>query len=302
MSEELHYQEQNHKPPLVTIAMPVFNAGKYLKTAVLSIVEQTFTDWELLIIDDGSTDNALQDIVDIDDPRIMILRDGTNRGLANRLNEAIDLARGQYLARMDQDDVSYPERLEAQVKALQDDTALDMIVVRAIAISENDEPIRPLPYFTTHDQICARPWRGFYLPHPTWMGRIDWFRKHRYALSGPYFCEDQELLLRSYCVSKFGAIDKILFGYRIRSKVDWKKLVKTRWTVLGVQLSYFMRSHQLHFILLSIATFIGRVLNDLWRLFIRLLFQEKHRITAIDSSKWRNVLGRLIEKPNPENE
>ena len=90
--------------------MPVYNAGKYLRLAVLSIVRQTFTDWELLIVDDGSTDNALQGIADIDDARIRILRDGKNKGLAARLNECIDLARGKYFARMDQDDVSYPER------------------------------------------------------------------------------------------------------------------------------------------------------------------------------------------------
>jgi len=94
-------QVQAGNAPLITVAMPIFNAGSYLRLAVLSIVRQTFADWELLIIDDGSTDNALQDIADIRDHRIRILRDGENKGLAARLNEAIDLARGRYFARMD---------------------------------------------------------------------------------------------------------------------------------------------------------------------------------------------------------
>src|SRR5665647_2642353 len=110
---------QSDERPLITVAMPVYNAGKYLRLAVLSIVHQTFTDWELLIVDDGSTDNALQDIADIDDARIRIYRDGENKGLAARLNECIDLARGRYIARMDQDDVSYPVRFVRQIAALQ---------------------------------------------------------------------------------------------------------------------------------------------------------------------------------------
>ena len=101
MDKPLMPQVNASKAPLVTVAMPIFNAGSYLRLAVLSIVRQTFADWELLIIDDGSTDNALQDIADIRDHRIRILRDGENKGLAARLNEAIDLACGSYFACMD---------------------------------------------------------------------------------------------------------------------------------------------------------------------------------------------------------
>src|SRR6266481_7466016 len=140
-------------PPLVTVAMPVYNAGRYLRLAVLSIVKQTFTDWELLIIDDGSTDNALQDIIDIDDVRIRILRDGVNKGLAARLNECIDLARGKYIARMDQDDVSYPERFECQIDALKNDPLLDMVAARALAISSDDQAIGLFSYIRTHKEI-----------------------------------------------------------------------------------------------------------------------------------------------------
>ena len=198
MSEPFRSQVQASVSPLVTVAMPVFNAGSYLRLAVFSIVKQTFTDWELLIIDDGSTDNALQDIADIRDARIRIFRDGENKGLAVRLNEAIDLARGSYFARMDQDDVSYPERFARQIEALEKNSLLDMVAVRAITISCDHRLTGMLPCAATQEEISVKPWRGFYLPHPTWMGRIEWFRKYRYADPGPYFCEDQELLLRSH--------------------------------------------------------------------------------------------------------
>jgi len=296
MAEPLQSRLHDDEPPLVTVAMPVFNAGRYLRTAVLSIIKQTFTNWELLIIDDGSTDMALKSILDINDARITIFQDGANRGLANRLNEAIDLARGQLFARMDQDDVSYPERFEHQVRMLQDDPSIDMIAVRAIAVSEDDEPLRLLPCETTHDKICAKPWRGFYLPHPTWMGKIDWFRKHRYNIPGPYFCEDQELLLRSYRTSRFGAVDKVLFGYRIRSRINWQKLIKTRLAVLKVQMHHFLKAGQVWFLLLAIIVFWGRVTSDLLKFAGKILFQQRPGIISTASSKWYNVLKEVEEE------
>ena len=93
------------KAVLVTVAMPIYNAGSYLRLAVLSIVKQSFTDWELLIIDDGSTDKALDGIADLRDERIKIYSDGRNLGLAARLNQACAMASGKYLARMDQDEL-----------------------------------------------------------------------------------------------------------------------------------------------------------------------------------------------------
>src|SRR6266498_5557216 len=66
----------------------------------------------------------------------------------------------------------------------------------------------------SHVEICARPWNGFYLPHPTWMGRIEWFRRHRYTIPDVVRAEDQDLLLRTYDSSRFACVDEILFGYR----------------------------------------------------------------------------------------
>ncbi len=282
---------QNPACPLVTVAMPIYNAGKYLRLAVLSIVKQTFTDWELLIIDDGSTDNALLDIADIADARIRIYRDGVNKGLAARLNECIDLARGKYLARMDQDDVSYPERLVRQMTALQNDPALDLVATRAITIDENDQATGLFPHAISHEEICDKPWRGFYFPHPSWMGKTAWFRKFRYAEPGPYFCEDQELLLRSYIDSRFATLDEILFAYRIRSEINWQKLAKTRWSVLSVQLRLFYSLNQWHFILLATAAYLAKMNSYLFKRLGRGSVKPGCDITDADLEfKWQKIL------------
>jgi glycosyltransferase involved in cell wall biosynthesis len=253
----------NSEGVVVTVAMPIYNAGVHLRLAVLSIVAQTFERWELLIIDDGSTDNALQTITDIRDPRIRIFRDGRNKGLAVRLNEACAMAIGQYLARMDQDDVSYPERLRLQVEALQADPGLDLVAGRAIIIDENNGHTGMFAFAGTHAEICAQPWRGFVFPHPAWMGRIEWFLKHRYAEPAPYFCEDQELLLRTYRQSRFLALDRVVLAYRIRAGVNWAKLAATRRAMLAMQWRLFGASAMWRQAMLALLAYFAKSGLDL---------------------------------------
>lgn len=281
--------------PLITVAMPVYNGGRYLQPALMSIVKQTFTDWEFLVIDDGSTDGSLEFIQDIKDARIRIIRDGLNKGLAARLNEAIDLARGRYFARMDQDDISYPERFARQVEALERDSSLDLVGARSVAISQDDQIIGFFPYALNHKELCAKPWRGFYMVHPTWMGRIEWFRHHRYAMPGPYLCEDQELLLRSFNTSRFGVVADIIFAYRVRSKVDWRKLMKVRWSVLRMQVHHFMRVKQAGYGLLAVLVCIGRVTMDAFSCILqtrraRSFAGYRKAVDVATANKWRDVL------------
>lgn len=101
--------------PRVSIVMSVFNGEKYIRQAVESLLEQTFKDYEFLIVDDGSTDRTVEIIKSYNDSRIYLVSNEKNLGLAVSLNRAIDLARGEYIARMDADDISLPDRLLKQV-------------------------------------------------------------------------------------------------------------------------------------------------------------------------------------------
>ena len=104
----------NSKMPKVSVVMPVYNGEKFLREAIESILAQTFADFELIVIDDGSQDDSFQIIQQFQDPRIRARRQ-ENTGLAVTLNRAIDLSIGEYLARQDQDDLSLPQRFEKQV-------------------------------------------------------------------------------------------------------------------------------------------------------------------------------------------
>lgn len=106
--------------PLVTVLMSVFNGEKYLREAIDSILTQTFSDFEFLIINDASTDRSREIILSYLDPRIRLIDNEENIGLTRSLNKGIDLAKGKYIARMDADDVSMPERLEKQVRFMEE--------------------------------------------------------------------------------------------------------------------------------------------------------------------------------------
>lgn len=300
MAENSLAKQGGHDPaPLVTVAMPIFNAGHHLRLAVLSIIHQSFKDWELLIIDDGSTDNALQSLNNINDPRIHIINDGLNKGLAARLNEAIDMAHGKYFARMDQDDVSYPDRFSKQIELLQRDPRLDVVAASAITISDNNEVTGLLPCPVTHEEICGRPWQGFCFAHPTWIGRIGWFRQHRYATPGPYFCEDQELLLRSYGESRFGATEEILFAYRVREIRNLQRVLKTRWTLFLIQAHHFINIGRLTYAALSGFVYVALITRDLWW-HCRQKFSFLKHATLITNSKvhgeWEKVQSKILSR------
>lgn len=104
--------------PLVTVLLPAYNAGPYLREAVDSVLAQTFKDFELLVINDGSTDNTAEILASYDDPRMVVVHQ-QNMGLIKTLNKGLGLAKGKWIARFDADDVCYPERLQLQVDFLQ---------------------------------------------------------------------------------------------------------------------------------------------------------------------------------------
>ena len=208
--------------------MSIHRSAATLATAIRSVLCQTFGDWELLIVDDGSPDDGCLEIVRrFADPRIRIRHERENAGLAARLNELIDEARGVYFARMDSDDVMYPERLSEQLRFLQHDPAVDLVGSGALVFNGQGNVTGALPRQSTHEEICRRPWSGFHsLAHPTWLGRTDWFKRIRYRAKFRK-AQDRDLLLRSYKTSRFACLPVILLGYR-QDCLSLAKILRTR--------------------------------------------------------------------------
>jgi glycosyltransferase involved in cell wall biosynthesis len=212
--------------PIVSVIMSIRDSAATVNSAVGSLIRQTFSDWELILIDDGSRDDGAARAARFNDPRIRIIRHEEHRGLAYRLNEAVDLARGEFIARMDADDICYPERLDTQLRLLQSNSRIDVVASKALVFRRQGEIIGVMSPPPTHDEIIACPYRGFMFPHPTWCGKAAWFRKHQYD-ERMWLAQDQELLLRAAASSRFAAIDKILLGYR-KEHISLSKSIQGR--------------------------------------------------------------------------
>lgn len=200
--------------PLVSIGMSVFNDAATLEAALRSVLNQRYTHWELILVDDGSSDATPDIIGRFNDPRIVRIADGRNLGLAARLNQAVELAKGKYFARMDADDLSFPERLAKQIAYLEVHPDVDLLGTGALVIDEENILIGKFRVAQTHEEICASPWDGISLPHPTWMGKTEWFRAHRYD-SSMRRAQDQLLLVSACAVSRYACLAENLLAYRV---------------------------------------------------------------------------------------
>jgi glycosyltransferase involved in cell wall biosynthesis len=203
--------------PKITIGIPFHNEQRCLLDAVRSVLRQTVVDWELLLVDDGSTDDSLALARTIEDPRVKIVSDGVRRRLPARLNEIARLARAPLVARMDADDVAHPRRLEAQLAVFETlGNAVDVVGTWAGLITDDGVPfavVEALPEPPTRRQALDR---GL-VPHATMMARRDWLLCHPYDESYAR-AEDRELFVRTVSSSSYVAVPEVLYAVRISSR------------------------------------------------------------------------------------
>lgn len=198
----------------VSVIMPVYNSEKYLEEAINSILNQTFSNFELIIINDGSTDSSEEIIKRYNDERIRYYRNDINRGLIYTLNRGIGLAKGEYIARMDSDDISLPKRFEKQVEFLNLNQEFDVVGgwIRIIHENGRNKYYKPESGF---EGIKSNMIFRTELVHPLVMYRKTYINKLDVCYSPEYpSCEDYELWARTICNSKFYNIPEILLNYR----------------------------------------------------------------------------------------
>lgn len=199
--------------PLVTIGISFFNNQDTLDDAITSVINQSFSDWELILIDGGSVDQSLAVAQQYLDDRIVLISEGHYKGFVESLNQSVSLASGKYYARMDADDVMHPERLEQQVHFLDIHPEVDVVDTAMYAMNQagelTGERSIPPPAKWTLSSILA----GQALNHATVMGRIEWFRSHPYD---PLYvrAEDMELWCRTVGCSVFARIMHPLYYVR----------------------------------------------------------------------------------------
>jgi len=261
---------------LISIIMPVYNGQRFVDEAISSIIEQEYKQIELIIIDDGSTDST-NDILTkwaVKDKRIKIYHQN-NSGIISALNKGIEQATGDYIARMDADDISHPDRLKIQYQyMIQND--LDVCGCNYFEIDEdniiNGLKIVPKSPEMIKIALCS----NVPFAHPTVMFKADFLRKNNilYGQSIYKNAEDLALWMSLYEKgAKFGNVDSILFSYRVLSsslsRKKRKQILEESSALFNI---YFKRNKKTLLALLDAAAHTMRAYERIWVLSLCMKF------------------------------
>jgi glycosyltransferase involved in cell wall biosynthesis len=221
--------------PRITVLMPLYNAGPYVREAAVSILTGSFRDLELVAIDDGSTDDSVHQLKAIDDPRFRVISNPANLGLVATLNSGLELAEGEYVARMDADDVSMPDRLARQLAFMDANPEIGMSGTWARSFGAEREVLRtPLSPTDVHAQLFAYN----AMCHPTTILRRQAFLRHalRFSPEAPH-AEDLELWMRAAEHFPLANIPAITLRYRVHpGQVSSRHAAEQLRTVAKLQL------------------------------------------------------------------
>jgi hypothetical protein len=223
-------------PPKTSIIMPVYNGGKYLAQAVESILNQTFKEFEFLIINDGSTDGTATILGNYPDPRIKVIDNGKNIGLTKSLNKGLEVSRGEYIARQDADDISDPYRIEKQVHLFEEDRSLGLVGSFFKIMDEHGRTLRTVTVPTEEEAI-----RQSILNSNPFCHGAAVFRREAIERLGGYreffkYAQDYDLWLRiseKYRVRNMG---EVLYGWRKSedSISDKKRVEQSQYAMVAI--------------------------------------------------------------------
>lgn len=214
------------KDIFVTIAIPFYNAEETILDAVRSVFAQTHENWELLLIDDGSNDKSLELVQGIKDPRVSIYSDGKNLKLAARLNQIVDLAKYDYIARMDADDLMSPDRIEKLISILINEN-YDLVSCGAYSIKMNNSYNGYRGNYEEKYSFEGILNKSQKFLHAGLIARKSWYQRNRYNEQIP-IGQDTHLWLSASKALDFNAksISDPLYMYREEGNVTVKKLMK----------------------------------------------------------------------------
>lgn len=209
--------QENINNPKISVIMPNYNCEKYIGEAIESILNQTFINFEFIIIDDWSTDNSwniIQEYVKKDE-RIIALKNETNLWVSKTRNKAINISKWEYIALMDSDDMSLLDRFEKQINFLDKNTDVGIIWGTMQIMDENGKVYTERRYNLTDEEIRKKLFRYSPFCHPLVMIRKTIILKSRLYNENINLWEDYDLYFRIWKFSKFANLEDILIKYRM---------------------------------------------------------------------------------------
>ena len=201
----------NHKTPKVTVVMPVFNREQYIETAVDSILNQTFKDFEFIIIDDGSTDSTVEILESYHDKRIRLVTKNENKGNYTARNEGMKMAVGKYICVMDSDDIALPNRIQKQFDFMEANTKYGLCGSFARVLNSDEIITAPEDY----DEIKAWSMSNIMFRHPTVFIRREFLTKFNLKYDESYrYAGDYDFLVKAAHLFPVTNIQEVLLEYR----------------------------------------------------------------------------------------
>jgi len=233
--------------PKISIIMPLYNSAEYLKESIESILHQTYTDWEFIIINEFGSEDGSREIVEEyakADKRFILIQNNTRLGISESMNRGLDIAAGTYIARMDADDISLPQRFEKQVQYLENHPEIVMCGVKVEIFGSN-----PFEWKleTNTDKLSTDIL--FYSPsvHPTVMIKKAFLDKYHICYNKQYHAsEDYDLFAQICQYGKIANLEEVLFRYRIMNNNAtfknndigmeiYSKVMKRQFQILGLE-------------------------------------------------------------------
>lgn len=207
----LKVDKNNH--PLISVVLPVYNVENYIAEAIESVLKQTIQDFEILIIDDCSTDNTLDVVRTYDDERIKIITKECNKGLIDSLNIGFELAKGKYIARMDGDDVNVFSRFEKQVNVLKSNSSIKAC---GCWLQEFGAGNRVIKHKKHHEEIAANLLWHCSMSLCCAMLDSAWAKQFQFDETKKHV-EDYDFWAKMHLTGRFYNIQEVLYHYRIHN-------------------------------------------------------------------------------------
>ena len=225
---------------MISIGIPFYNSAEYLSFAISSVLTQTYEHWELILADDGSSDNslAIANMYAEEDSRIRVVSDGRNKKLPYRLNQLIEESTGDLIARMDADDIMHPERLEKQLSFLETNKRYDLVSTGLVSI-DKDNIVKGYRKVESLYDDFSNIETSYPIVHPSVMARRSWFERNRYSEKYPR-AEDFELWTRAISNNDFkmAVLPDLLLYYREEGNLSVDKILNTYNDVFKIYSSY----------------------------------------------------------------
>lgn len=270
---------QQFRPCKVEVLMPVFNSSQYLKAAIDGVLNQSYKDFVFIIINDGSTDNSEEIILSYTDPRIKYHKNEANLGLIKTLNKGIELCKGDYIVRMDTDDISLPNRLERLIYFMEQNSEVGVAGSYVKTIEKNSKIVK---YPTKHFDILEHFTYQCAINHPSTIWRSSVIKNYRFDDHFPH-AEDYELWSRLIMKTHFAIIPEVLLEYRIHtnSVSHLNKIVQDE-NSINIQLRFFSNLGLCNLSRVDLVTYKAMCYAD-WA-----FFRNQNQLTdlAVLLNKW----------------